>query len=896
MSSSKIGITEGAAQHEWHALPVSSVLKILHTGAGGLSAGEVEMRRKRYGMNAFTQKERESALLRVFAQFKSPLTLVLFLAFVATAVLGDYLDASVILVALLIAVALGVFQEGKASRAFEKLSDSQVRYATVIRGGKKHQVEAYELVSGDIVFIQGGMQVPADIRIIESKQLQVSEAALTGEWLPTDKGAKRVAVGTPFAERSSIAHLGSFVSKGYGTGVVVATGNKTAVGTLAGDLEAIEEEQTPIQWEMARISRVMVIIILILITVIFAVGMFRGGSLEVMLITAIAIAVASIPEGLPAAVTIILAVGMESLLRRGGLVRNLLAAETLGSTTYILTDKTGTLTQARMAITEVVSIHTAAKKNKEHDWGDSIEVVKDLFDIALCASNGYLDEAQNEEEKYIVRGEPIERAIVEAAQDTGITLTGDSLRGRRVDFLAFESENRFAAGLTAVDSTHLLCLNGAPELLLERSVSVSNADGTEKLTDKQRSYFAQEIDTHTSNGKRLIAVGFKEVSFSGIPEDIDGLLDNMVFAGLLVFDDPVRDDVAEAIAGVMRAGASVRLVTGDNPATALSVARAVGIARKHDVALTGDQLAALNDTELLEVLKTTRVFARVLPKQKLRLAQVLQSKGEIVAMTGDGINDALVLRKANIGIALGSGTEVAKESSDLVLVNDSFSTIHAAIEEGRRIMGNLQRIVGYLLATSLTEAVLIAAALLTGAALPLLPTQILWANIIEEGLMSVAFAFEPVDKNAMREKPKDIIHEEGVVSREMLLFLIFVLSVFGILLVSFYEFLRIHGVSIEELRSVMFIAISVDSLFIAFSFKSLFTPLWQIPVRNNLFFIVSFFFSILLLLVVIWVPFLQHVFSYVPLSVPEFAFVFLYGLLSLMTIEAGKWAFFRKRL
>jgi Ca2+-transporting ATPase len=892
MRSSKTG-HKRVVKHDWHALSVGAVYEALAVNEHGLGEDEVTKRRSEYGGNEFTEEERESVFARVLRQLRSPLTIVLVIAFFITIALAEYIDATVIMLALLIAVFVGVFQEGKAGRAFEKLAKSQVHVAIVVREGKRHEIHASGLVPGDVVLMQGGMYVPADVRITSAKNLSVSEAQLTGESMPVKKDPKEVDVGTPLAETASMAWLGTFIASGYGTGIVVATGDRTVMGELARDLDEIVDVRTPIQWEMAKISRIMLMIVLVLVALIFFIGVIRGEPLEIMLLTAIAIAVAAIPEGLPAAVTIILAVGMEALLSRGGLVRNLLAAETLGSTTYILTDKTGTLTKGRMAVTNMVYVDCMQSGDGVCNWSED-ERAKGVLDIALCASDAFLDEHKNGEESYVVRGEPMERAILEAGQDAGITLHGESSRGKRIDYLAFESENGFAVGLAQHGEERILCFNGMPELLLRKSTKVVTDAGVIEMSLKNRGFFEDEIQRETKNGKRLIAVAFKHVDFDDIPLDTKGLVEGLVFLGLLVITDPVRTDVKEAISGVMAAGAKVRLVTGDNPETALTIAREVGIARKLDVALTGDDIRGMSDSELLGVIRTTHVFARVLPRQKMRIAQILQASGEIVAMTGDGINDASALQKANIGIAIGSGTEVAKEASDLILVNDTFSTIYSAIEEGRRIISNLRKIVGYLLSTSLSEAVLIGGALLSSGPIPILPVQILWANIIEEGLMSVAFAFEKGDKHAMKEKPEDI-HEKGILSREMLYFVGCAIAVLSVVLLTLYAYLRITEVPLGELRSIMFLAVALDSLFMAFSFRSLTTPIWKIPLRNNIFFAVSFALNFVLLGIVISVPLFQTLLSYEPLTLNQLMLPFFYGLTALLIIETGKWAFFERK-
>lgn len=868
----------------WHSMTGDEVLaKMSVDGATGLSEDEIASRRAASGANEFTQAKPVTVFERLFAQLKSPLTAVLVAAFVLTFALQEYVDASVIAIALLIAVVVGVIQEGRASEAFKKLADSQQHIAQVLRGGKKFQIPSAEVVVGDIVLLESGMQVPADMRLLHTKNLSINESTLIGEWLAVDKETEPVLVGVPFAEQASMAWMGTFVAAGQGYGVVVATGDATAVGRLADGLRDVKEEQTPLQREMARVSTLMLYLILLLVSIIFLIGVLEGQELKEMLLMSVAIAVASVPEGLPAAITIILAVGMEALLKRGGLVRNLLAAETLGSTTFVLTDKTGTLTEGKMAVAGVMVDHDMHLVGK--GWQDN-ERVAAVINHALNASNAFFDEAAG-----VTRGDPVEAAILEM----GEVVSGDhSLRTRRLDFLPFTSEQRFAAGLAPRgEGGYILSINGAPEALLDAADSYYCSAGERPLSSADRTAITDHIDRETKQGRRLVAVGYKVVDYDDIPNDGSGVLEHIVFAGVIVFSDPVRDGVAEAIAGVQSAGARILLITGDNPATAGNVAAAVGIAKEGARVISGDDLSKLSDEEILAAIDgEVSVFARVLPKQKLRIAQLLQRRGEIVAMTGDGINDAPALRKANIGVAIGSGTEVAKEASDLVLVNDTFETIYAAIEEGRRITTNLKKIVGYLLSTSLSEVVLIGAALLTGAAAPITAAQILWANVIEEGFMSVAFAFEKGDKDLMKDTPQDI-HEEGILSRQMIFFMAFVITVLSSLTLSLYFYFRLADVPFEELRSVMFLSISIDSLFIAFAFRSLKKPVWQISLRTNMFFVGSFLVSASLLVMVVTVPFFHTFLSYTPLPLFDMMLILAVSVASLITIEFGKLLFFQ---
>lgn len=878
-------------KQEWHAIGVSAVLGLLESKKTGLLRDDVVRRRELYGDNTFTEKPPPSLLSRLFDQLKSPLTLVLIAAFLLTVFLSEYIDATVIAFALSIAVVVGIVQEGRASRAFRILTHSQTKYATVLRNDKKHVLPVAELVTGDVIEMHDGMYVPADLRLIETKELSINESTLTGEWLSVKKSVEPVPIGTPFAERSSMAWMGTFVSNGRGRGVIVEIGDSTAVGELAGAVQDVKEVKTPLQREMSRISRIMLVIIALIVGAIFFLGMMRGEPFQEMILISIAIAVAAVPEGLPAAVTIILAVGMERLLKRGGLVRNLLAAETLGSTSVILTDKTGTLTEAKMEITEIIHFE---HRTKNFDKDEDSELTREVLNISLCASDAFIDEGENVggEEVHIV-GDPLERAVFFSAQEEGLTPVGNSYRAKRIDYLSFTSNRRLAAGLTRQDNNNLLCINGAPEYLLAASDKVLTQGGIKRMSPVVRKFFEEELAAHAEKGERLVAVVYKETKFKDISEDDDeGLLEDVVFAGLLVFHDPVRSGVLQAIKKIKQAGARVILVTGDNPKTALTIAKVAGIAdKKTKKVVLGDDIIEMDDIKLIKIIKKTSVFARVLPNEKMRIVMILQNCGEVVAMTGDGINDAPALQRADIGIAIGSGTEVAKEASDLVLINDTLETMVAAIEEGRRIVGNLRKIVGYLLTTSLSEVVLIGTALAIGAPIPILPAQILWANIVEEGLMSVAFAFEPGEKNAMKRKAGNI-KAKGVLSKDMLYFIGLVLSIASALLIGLYFLLLSFDMTLAELRSAMFLAVAVDSLFIAFSFRSLTVPLWKIDLRSNKFFLISFFINLGLLALVLTVPYFRYILSYEPLPMIYIMLLMLYGVLMLAAIEVGKWLFF----
>ena len=511
----KLPQKEAESSHQayaWHSVELVEVWKKIGSSEEGLSQKEVTTRRKQFGVNKLTEAKTPGIFHRIAVQLKNPLVLVLIGACILTLGLEEYLDAIVIAFAFLIAVGVGVLQEGRASKAFEKLTSSQVHMAIVIRDGKRHEVPAEELVPGDVVELQNGMYVPADIRLVSTKKLSVNEASLTGEWQAVEKSSEIFPVGTPFAEQFNMAWLVTFVAEGHGLGVVVATADDTEMGSLARELQFIDEAKTPLQVEMQKVSVFMLYVIVSLIALILVIGVWQEQPFTEMILVAVAIAVASVPEGLPAAVTIILAVGMESLLKRGGLVRNLLAAETLGSTTYVLTDKTGTLTEARLALTGVV---TAETENLDPDsWGEYSDS-NFAIETATYAIDAYEDDG-------VLRGDPVEKAILRASLSTGTVQSGAKPAEDRIDYLAFTSQNRFAAGLAPLGDGARLCINGAPEYLLESASHYYVNGQSHKLSKETKEEFIASLSEYTSEGKRLIAVAYKDVKYDDIPDEKNG--------------------------------------------------------------------------------------------------------------------------------------------------------------------------------------------------------------------------------------------------------------------------------------------------------------------------------------------------------------------------------------
>ena len=825
------------------------------------------------------EPERETVFMRIVRQFASPITLVLVAAALATVFLSHFTDALIIAAALLVNVVMGLVQEGRASKAFEALKKGEARYAVVERGGEPIRITAEDLVVGDVVMLTTGNAVPADVRLIEVHGLSINESALSGEWMAVEKNTEIAGEDAPLVERSGMAYAGTLVSAGAGKGVVVAVGADTELGQIAMELGKKDESITPLMRDIRQVARFILGAVSVVIVGIIVLGLLRGLPLDETIFTAIALAVASVPEGLPAAVTVVLALGMERILKSGGLVRNLLAAETLGTTSIILTDKTGTLTEGRMTLEMFVT-----RSGEATDAPDGEPNM--LLRGAVLASNAYVEERPEApvDEKLVVHGRPIEQAIVMSGLKNGIAQHVLIKELPRLDELHFDSSRRFGGMLVDDGGKSVAYITGAPELFL----STIHAVATET-----RTHFEDALSRAAQEGKRVIAVARVEASRGTFPNEADVLefLASGEFLGLLVFSDVIRPEAKEAIAEMKSAGARVIMLTGDNPETALSIARAVGIADDEERAYTGIELSPLTDPELLELLREHTVFARVAPAEKLRIANVLKDAGEVTAMTGDGVNDAPALRAAAIGIALGSGTDVAKEASDLVLLDNGFSVITAAIREGRRLRDNFKKIFAYMLSTNFSEVVLITFSLIFGLPLPILATQVLWSNLIEGGLMNFAFAFEPLYPDAMKRNPKDP-ENARVLSPKLIKLIVLVGSITAAMLIAIYLYLLSIKLPIEQIQTLMFVAVSVNCIFMAFSMKSFGTPLWKLPLLSNRFLLISLVASTVLLLAALYVPFLQklvHVTEPTPLQLLILAG---FGLFNLATIELAKWVLF----
>ncbi len=829
---------------EWHRKDVTEVARALHTDPHkGLTEDEAANRLIKSGKNDLPGA-RNPFWAHIGDELRNPLALLLFFAVLATLVLREYVDAAVIAIAAGINIALALYQRGRADRAFEKLRGSEEHYAVAIREGKKIRILAEGLVPGDLIVVEGGMRVSADARITISLNCSVSEASLTGEWDEVQKDPAAIDRVVPLAERTNMLFMGTLVTEGSATAIVTATGVRTEFGHIVLSLLEGKAPKTPLEATIARIARIISILAAAALCILIMVGLFRGNPFDELLLTAIAIAVAAVPEGLPAAVTVVLAVGMESVLRRGGLVRNLLAAETLGSTTVILTDKTGTLTKAEMRVGRIVTLGSLLLEERSegaHAKHEAHGDERDILEYASLASDAFIEKTEEITNAPVVHGRPVERAIVEAAYAAGVDQTELLVRNTRLAYLPFSSKERVAISLNEIWGLkqHRIYATGAPDIMFDLAQSVYLEGKAHPKTKEIEERFHHVIKRESDKGMRLIGVAFRDTSIRILGDGIgrDKILGGMVFGGLIVLSDPIRSDVQSAIKIAKEAGTRVIMVTGDDANTACAVAEACGIWAKGSPILRGPEIADRSDEELARTLKNTNVLARMLPEDKLRIVRILEAEGEVVAMTGDGINDAPALRAAAIGVALGSGSDVAKEASDLILKENSFGVIVAAIEEGRRVADNIRKIIAYLLATSLTELVAVVLSMLVGLPIPFSPLQILWANMLTEGFMNFSYAFEPKEDDVMQRNPRSA-STKNIITPMMLRFVGGLGLATGLILFFLHWGLTVwSGLDTEGTRTVLFTVLSLGTIMLALPLKDLREPLRHISPFSNRYFI-----------------------------------------------------------
>lgn len=822
-----------------------------------------------------------------------------------TALFKEVVDASVIFGVVLINAIVGYIQEAKAEKALEALARTMTTTATIIRAGQKRKINAAELVPGDIVLLQAGDKVPADLRLAQSRDLQVDESALTGESMPVEKWADcQLDVETPLADRQNMAYASTLVTYGQSKGVVVATGDHTEVGRISQLIATAQEIQTPLTRKIAHFSNLLLYLILALAVVTFLVGWWRGEPVLNMLLAAVALAVGAIPEGLPAAITVVLAIGVSRMARRRAIIRKLPSVETLGSTTVICSDKTGTLTQNQMTVQQIVAAGTTydvtgtgyapsgqiLNQNGQKFDGSSLALKETLIAGYLCNDSRIIEQ----EEQWTVQGDPTEGALLAVAYKDSFGLDALQAQLPRLDTIPFESEHRYMATLHNVGDgqSRPVYVKGGVEAVLAKCNAALNATGDMMPLDVDGIH--QAMETLAARGLRVLALARGELPPGTTDVKHTDVASGLTFLGLQGIIDPPRAEAVAAVRVCQKAGIHVKMITGDHALTARAIAQQIGLdgaaagGQGLPAVLTGQQLAELSDEELKEAAERTVVFARVTPEQKLRLVKALQARGNVVAMTGDGVNDAPALKQADIGVAMGlTGTDVSKEAADMVLTDDNFASIEAAVEEGRGLFDNLTKIIAWTLPTNLGEGLVILAAIFTGVALPILPVQILWVNMVTVGVLGLVLAVEPREPDIMSRLPRD---PQTPILTGILIGRIFLVTAF-ILMGAFglFIWMKENGAGVVEARTVAVNAVVMVEIFYLFNCRSFTHSMFRIGLFSNRWLFGGVIVMIILQLLFTYLPVMNQLFHTTPIGLEAWGFIVGVGVVTYLAVESEKW-------
>jgi len=808
----------------WHAMPMDELFAALNSGPGGLVQQKVSEHLEKYGLNRLRPPVKRSILLRFLDQFRNVLIYVLLVAGLVTAAMGHWVDTAVILGVVLVNGVIGFIQEGKAERALEAVGNMLSPHAMVLRDGKRISISAEELVPGDVVVIQSGDRVPADLRLFSIHNLQVDEAMLTGESLPVEKHAEPVAPDVPLGDRLNMAFSGTLVTFGQATGLVVATGDHSEIGRISSMLAEVHRLSTPLTRQMAQFASWLSVAILgiALLAALFGI-LIQGFSLADMFLASVGLAVAAIPEGLPAIITITLAIGVQRMASRNAIIRLLPAVETLGSVNVICSDKTGTLTRNEMMVQSLVLA------NSEHEvsgsgydpHGDFIdhqgEVEHNQALQTLCRAAILCNDAAiiEQDDVWTLHGDPMEGALIVLGMKAGYEPSLLSEEMPRTDVIPFESEHRFMATLHHDhQSNGYIFVKGASETLLPRCRCQYTPEGEQAL---DADYWLRQTDLIASRGQRTLALAMRSAEPDQRVLNFSHVDDNLVLLGLLGIMDPPREEAVEAIQRCHSAGIDVKMITGDHAITAMAIARSMGIT-DHGRAVLGSELEGLDENSLKQLVKREHVFARTSPEHKLHLVQALQADAQVVAMTGDGVNDAPALKRADIGVAMGiKGSEAAKEAAEMVLADDNFASIVRAVEEGRTVYDNIKKSILFILPTNGGEALTILAAIAMGRMMPVTAAQILWVNMITAVTLALSLAFEPAEANIMERKPRDSrasILSPFMIWRILFVSVLMVAATFGLFL---WE--QNSGASIEVARTVAVNTLVMAEIFYLFNIR-----------------------------------------------------------------------------
>lgn len=879
----------------YYAQPTEQVISSLKSnGKNGLHPLDIETRLEQYGENRLKEKKGRSIFQMILDQFKDFMVIVLIAASILSIAVGETADGCVILGIVILNAILGVAQENKASNALKALKEMSAPKAKVIRNGVLQTIDSPDIVPGDLIVLEAGDYVPADLRLINSVNLRIDESALTGESVAVEKDASIVMEeGALLADRKNSAYMSTIVTYGRGQGLVYGTGMETEIGKIASMLNEAEEGLTPLQKKLAEFGKLLGIICIVVCAIIFGLGLLRHQPLLEVFMTAISLAVAAIPEGLPAVVTVVLAMGMQRMIKRHAIMKKLSAVETLGSTTVICTDKTGTLTQNKMTVLKIYdglsewevtgTGYTFQGEIKNND--KELKTLDYILKAAvLCNDSQIKDEA--------VIGDPTEGALIVLGEKGGYSKEALNVKYPRLKEFPFDSDRKMMSTLHRIEGAHLMFTKGAPDILLSRCTKILLDDEIKELTEADRTRIHEKNISYAQKALRVLGYAYKVI-------DEDRPLENeeqeLIFVGLTCMIDPPRDEAKEAIKLCKKAGIRVVMITGDHITTASAIALQIGIISDNSQALEGHKINDYTMEEFIQVVKDINVFARVSPEHKVRIVEAIKANGDVAAMTGDGVNDAPALKKADIGIAMGiTGTDVSKEAADMILTDDNFASIVDAVEEGRVIYSNIRKFVGFLLSCNIGEILIIFFAMLVGWAVPLVPIQLLWINLITDSFPAFALGLEEGEKGVMNDKPRN--PKEPLVDRKMRIAIAFQSVALAVATLASYRlgFVLAGDVSPEMAltvaRTFCFTTLIFGEMLRAYSARSEVKTIFKMNFFGNKFLNFSVLIAVALLLIVIYLPALQGIFRTVSLNPVQLAVAFGLSLIPLIAGELAKLA------